>query len=139
MPSFQIAISPSKRAAGRFVLHVRRMIQKALAEEEKKRGITQSDIARAIGVNRSVISREIRGHKDLTLGRVAELAWALGRKASFDLPEIQTARGANHVLVKPPLPQQQQAIPGPLPEVDTGPTPSRPPLPFEQLKQGRAA
>jgi transcriptional regulator with XRE-family HTH domain len=95
MTSFQITITPSKRAAGRFISHVRRAIQKALAEEEKKRGITQSQIAREIGVNRSVISREIRGHKDLTLGRIAELAWALGRKPVFDLPETAVTAGSN--------------------------------------------
>jgi transcriptional regulator with XRE-family HTH domain len=95
MPSFQITLTPSKRAAGRFVSRVRRAIQRALAEEEKKRGITQSDLARAIGVNRSVINREIRGHKDMTIGRVAELAWALGRKPIFDLPEITIQSESN--------------------------------------------
>jgi hypothetical protein len=87
MSSFQITITPSERAAGRFVSKVRRSIQKALAEEAHKRGLTQSDLARAIGVNRSVVCREIRGHKDLTLGRVGELAWALGRIPTFELFE----------------------------------------------------
>jgi transcriptional regulator with XRE-family HTH domain len=95
MSSFQITITPKERAAGRFVSRVRRVIQKALAEEGKKKGVTQSDIARAIGVNRSVISREIRGHKDITLSRVAEIAWAMGRKPIFDMPEITTISGAN--------------------------------------------
>src|ERR1041385_4981943 len=83
--SLQITITPKERTAGRFVSRVRRSIQKALAEENAKTGLTQSDIARAIGVNRSVISREIRGHKDLSLSRVAEIAWALGRRPFFDL------------------------------------------------------
>ena len=95
MTSLQITITPKARAAGRFVSRVRRAIQKALAEEGKNRGITQSDIARAIGINRSVISREIRGHKDLTLSRVAELAWALGRKPSFAMLETTVADGSN--------------------------------------------
>lgn len=95
MPSFQISITPSKRAAGRFVSRVRRALQKALAEEAEKRDLTQADLARAIGVNRSVIHRELRGHKDLTLGRVAELAWALGRRATFDLPEQALPQGSN--------------------------------------------
>lgn len=67
-------------------MSVRRTIQKALAEEEKKRGLKQTDIARAIGVHRSVINRELKGRKDITLGRVAELAWAMGRVPVFDLP-----------------------------------------------------
>jgi transcriptional regulator with XRE-family HTH domain len=101
MTSFQISVSPSRRAAGRFVTQVRRSIQKALAEEKTKRGITQSDIARAIGVHRSVINRELHGHKDMTLGRVAELAWALGRRPFFDVPaDVQNA-GANIPMMIP--------------------------------------
>ncbi len=90
--SFRITISPKDQAAGRFVSRVRRELQKALAEEAQKRGLSQSDLARALGVNRSVISRELRGHKDLTLSRVAELAWALGRRPVFELAEGAVAQ-----------------------------------------------
>ena len=100
MPSFQISLTPSRREAARFVTRVRRAIQKALAEEGKKNGLTQSDIARVIGVHRSVINREIRGYKDMTLGRVAELAHALGRKPFFELQEPSHRPGANTVPVK---------------------------------------
>lgn len=97
MLSLQITISPSQRAAARFVARVRRAIQKALAEEGQKRGLTQSDLARAIGVHRSVISRELHGTQDLTLGRVAELAAALGRKPVFDLVEQPPASQGTNV------------------------------------------
>jgi plasmid maintenance system antidote protein VapI len=95
MTSFQISVSPSRRAAARFVEGVRRAIQKALAEENQRSGITQSDIARKIGVHRSVINREIRGYKDITLGRVAELAHALGRVPHFDLVVRAQHHGTN--------------------------------------------
>lgn len=101
MPSFQISITPSRRAATRFISHVRRTIQRALAEEEAVDGIKQADIARAIGVNRSVIHREIRGHKDITLGRLAELAWALGREPVFDLAQPEIIKGENHAPIMP--------------------------------------
>jgi transcriptional regulator with XRE-family HTH domain len=118
--SLQITITPKERAAGRFVSRVRRAIQKALAEEFAKRGTTQSSIARAIGVNRSVISREIRGHKDLSLSRVAEIAWALGRRPAFDLlNDDVVARGANVAPLAgaaiPVLPQSTQGQPIGLP------------------------
>jgi 1,6-anhydro-N-acetylmuramate kinase len=118
--SLQITISPKERAAGRFVERVRRAIQKALAEEHAKSGITQSDIARTIGVNRSVISREIRGHKDLSLSRVAEIAWALGRRPAFDMPIAGVAAGANiaplaPAAVNPLLLQSGQSQPVGLP------------------------
>lgn len=96
--SLQIGITPKERAAGRFVSRVRRALQKALAEEQAATGVSQSDVARTLGVNRSVISREIRGHKDLTLSRVAEIAWALGRVAVFDVPKPELRHGANVAL-----------------------------------------
>jgi len=92
--SFQITISPSRKAAARFVTTVRRAIQKAYVEEQKS-GLTQTAIARALGVHRSVINRELRGKKDLTLGRVAELAWAMGRSPSFALPKTVAILNSN--------------------------------------------
>jgi hypothetical protein len=95
MPSFQISITPSRRAAARFVTAVRRKILKALEEENQKRGLKQTDLARAIKVHRSVINRELRGKKDMTLGRVAELAWAMGRNPLFAIPEVAIHSGSN--------------------------------------------
>jgi hypothetical protein len=102
MPSLQITISPDKRAAARFIGSVRRAIQKAYIEEQRKRGLSQSDIARALDVHRSVINRELRGFKDLTLGRVAQLAWVMGRKPTFALDEQIAAIGQNSVVAAPP-------------------------------------
>jgi len=96
MPSFRISVTPSRRAAGRFVTQVRRSLQKAYAEEKKKSGLTQTDIARAIKVHRSVINRELRGHKDITVGRAGELAWAMGRVATFGCLEPVVTVGTNH-------------------------------------------
>jgi len=93
MPSFRISVSPSRRAAARFVIQVRRAFQKAFVEENKKRGLTQSAIAREIGVHRSVINRELTGRKDITAGRIGELAHAMGRVAVFGLPEASAYVG----------------------------------------------
>lgn len=95
MPSFQISISPSRRAAGRFIGLVRRALQRALVEEQRKSGLTQAEVARRIGVHRSVINRELQGRKDLTMGRVAELAWAMGRKPIFTLDAVTVGVGQN--------------------------------------------
>lgn len=95
MPSFQITLTPSRRAAARFITGVRRSIQKALAEKCLAAGLTQSDIARALGVHRSVINRELRGYKDLTLGRVAELVWAMGGEPTFEIRWPKAQPGCN--------------------------------------------
>ena len=99
MSSFQISITPSRRSSARFVTSVRRALQKALLEEQASRGLNQSEIARIIGVHRSVINREFRGQKDLTLGRVAELAFALGRQPKFELP-VSELVGVDHCNVR---------------------------------------
>jgi plasmid maintenance system antidote protein VapI len=91
--SFRITISPSRRAAARFVTAVRRALQKAYVEEQDRSGLTQTAIASALNVHRSVINRELRGRKDLTLGRVAELAWAMGRYPHFELLQLSYAVG----------------------------------------------
>jgi transcriptional regulator with XRE-family HTH domain len=109
--SFQITITPNRRAAARFVTHVRRAILKAYAEEQKASGLTQTAIARALGVHRSVINRELKGLKDITLGRVAELAWAMGRTPTFDLPKSEHSAGSN--LPQPvTLPAETQSTRG---------------------------
>lgn len=95
MTSFQLQIKPSRRAAARFVGKVRRALQAAVVEDRVRTGMTQSKIAEAIGAHRSVISRELNGRQDITLGRVAELAWALGREIDFELRVPEAEVGQN--------------------------------------------
>jgi hypothetical protein len=95
MPSFQITLTPNRRAAARFIGQVRRALQKAYVEEQANNGLSQSEIARSLKVHRSVINRELKGRKDLTLGRVAELAWAMGRKPSFSIEQPHVSSSTN--------------------------------------------
>lgn len=98
MTSFQIHVSRHRRAAARYVADVRRKIQMAFAESP----LSQSDVARALGVHRSVISREVRGHKDLTLGRVAEIACLLGYTATFELKTVEVVQDNNNApMIEP--------------------------------------
>jgi transcriptional regulator with XRE-family HTH domain len=76
-------------------------LQKALLEEADESGVTQSKIALHLGVHRSVISRELNGSADITLGRVAELAFTLGREIEFSLPKRQMTVGVNAPFIHP--------------------------------------
>lgn len=96
--SFRIAIAPNRRASARFIDVVRRTLQARFAERKAQEGLTQTMIAEALGVHRSVISRELRGVKDLSLGRVGELAWAMGLEPRFDLVVPEVSAGANQAL-----------------------------------------
>jgi hypothetical protein len=90
--SFQITLTPAKRAAGRYVGLVRRKLQKALAD---RTDLTQADIARELDVNRSVITRQLRGSADMSLARVAEIATILGYEPDFVLHPIIAQPGQN--------------------------------------------
>ena len=95
MPSFRTSLTPHRRAAARFVVGVRHALQRALAEEGKSRGLTQTAIADALGVHRSVVSRELRGVRDMSLGRVAELSAVMGLEPHFELRRLVVQAGRN--------------------------------------------
>lgn len=115
--SFRISLTPHRRVAARFVEDVRRRLQKAYADAP---GIKQTDIANALGVHRSVINRQLRGYKDMTLGRVAELSWCLGYEPAFSLEPLRVDQTCN----TPPAPTFQ---------VKTGTTDARVAIATRQL------
>ena len=85
MNSYLFDIGGKKRAAARFIGRVRAELQRALISEKATRKLTQQAIAKLIGVNRSVINRQLMGYENMTLRSVAELAWALGWDILFEL------------------------------------------------------
>jgi hypothetical protein len=97
--SYRIATPKSRKAATRFVGKVRRQLQKALADNPD---ITRTQIADAIGVHRSVITRQLNGHADMSLGRVAEIAWATGFRPQFGLEALDPCIGSNRPRVIAP-------------------------------------
>lgn len=97
MTSYRLSIDPKSRKVGRFLGSVRREIIKAFAEEKSSRNLSQADIARELGVHRSVINRQLMGTENMTLRRVGEFAWALGRELQFSLVKPADRAGANQL------------------------------------------
>jgi plasmid maintenance system antidote protein VapI len=93
--SYELKIDPKKRAASRFIGKVRKALISAAIEEKKLSGISQKEIAEAIGVNKSVVSRMLKGESNLTLRSVGELAWALGWEPDFTLKRRAVAIHSN--------------------------------------------
>ena len=85
--SYELKIDAKDRAAGRFIGRVRKALVLAALDEKQRSGISQQSIADKLGVNRSVINRLLREDANLTLRSVAELAWTLGLKPTFELRE----------------------------------------------------
>lgn len=92
MASLRTLVSPNRRAAARLVGQTRRRLQKALAERPH---VKRSKIAEALGVHRSVITRNLNGTQDMTIGRAGELAWALGYEAEFILKAMDAGPRRN--------------------------------------------
>jgi transcriptional regulator with XRE-family HTH domain len=110
MISYVFDIGERARKVGRFLSSVRAELQNAAMEEKKARKLTQQDIASALGVHRSVINRQLTGEENLTLSRVAELAWVLGRDVHLTLDK-PLGDLSNEYPITPPstsegLPQQ---------------------------------
>lgn len=60
-------------------------VTEALARAMKDTGCSQSDLARRLGVTRSLVSQIMAGGKNLTLRTVADVASAIGVKPRLDL------------------------------------------------------
>lgn len=93
--SYELKIDPKSRAAGRFIGKVRRELISAAINEKKLSGITQQKIAEALGVNRSVVNRILKGETNLTLRTIAELSFALGYTPEFSLEKPKTLPTTN--------------------------------------------
>lgn len=81
-------IRPERRAYLRLLSQIHLALDNALAEERERHGTTISTLATALGVNKSVLSRKLRGERNLTLESLAKLAWALNRDPRFSLVEL---------------------------------------------------
>ncbi|MDG9793043.1 helix-turn-helix domain-containing protein [Brucella anthropi] len=94
--SFLFELDPAKEASADFIAEVGRRLQAALMERKLNDQLTQSEIARRIGVDRSRVNRCFSGHANLTIGTLAEIAWALDFKPDFDLLRKQAASCVNY-------------------------------------------
>lgn len=89
MPSFEVDIGGKARAGSRFIARVRDEIQRAFVSEKQTRKLTQQSIATILGVNRSVVNRQVMGLENMTVRSVGELLWALGWEPHFEATKIE--------------------------------------------------
>ena len=94
MTSYHFDIGGRAQKAGRFIARVRDELLKVLSEK-KRDGLTQQALAKRLGVNRSVINRQLSGESNLTLRSLADLAWALDMELSFELRQPERHAGQN--------------------------------------------
>jgi hypothetical protein len=97
MSSFVFDIGERSRRVSRVLGKVHSDLQTVFVKEKKKRKITQQGIANTLGVNRSVVNRQLVGTENLTVKSVVELAWAMGWEAKIELYEHSTPVASNEI------------------------------------------
>jgi len=78
--SFQIDLDKYERAYGHFLHKIQSSIQQTFAEEEEERGLTQSDIARELKIDKASVSRRLNGTGNVTLRTISDLFTAMDRE-----------------------------------------------------------
>jgi DNA-binding phage protein len=89
--------SRKDRIAARFVSHVHAVLSRAALETRKEQGVTQAQVARELGVDRSFITRLLSGAGNPTVRTIGELAGALGYRPELVLHKVDIRPGTNHV------------------------------------------
>jgi transcriptional regulator with XRE-family HTH domain len=96
--SFHFDIGSRARHAGRFIGRVRGELLKALAERKANAALPQQALAEKLGIERSLINRQLSGEANLTLRSLADLAWAMDMEISFELKEPALDAGQNQPI-----------------------------------------
>jgi transcriptional regulator with XRE-family HTH domain len=78
--SFELDLTPIENEAGDFLSRLRIEMFKAFAREKKDKGITQLQIAKIMGVDKTQVSRLLRGTGNPTARTISDLAFALDCK-----------------------------------------------------------
>lgn len=86
--SFSVKISAKDRATGRFMSRVHRALIKAVNQAKADKQISQAQIAEAMGVDKSVVSRILNGEGNLTLKTIGDISWAVGLRPEFRFEKI---------------------------------------------------
>jgi hypothetical protein len=80
---FRIDLEPKRVAATDFIGSVRRDLKQAIADS----GMTTIQIAQKIGVYPNFLFDELNGGRDITVGRIAEICWAIGCDVEINIVE----------------------------------------------------
>ena len=76
--------NPVQYEKSRLVIDVSTALKLALEDQ----GCTISDLAHRIGRGRAIVSRQLSGQENMTLGKLAELAFHLGKRFEVGLVDI---------------------------------------------------
>lgn len=95
--SFLLNMTQARLEGVDLLYRVREMLVEALLIEKKKGRCSQTQIAEALGVDRSVINKQLNGAADMHITRAGEIAHLLGRTLKVSLSDNPLDEvGRNH-------------------------------------------
>lgn len=92
--SFKFGMDPRRKSFVRAIGGAHAAIAEAMQEDG---GITVTELARRLDVDKSVLSRRLKGQTNMTIKALADIAWALGRRVEISLPK-KKAQGNRPVV-----------------------------------------
>lgn len=119
MKSSNLRLSKRRRTYVRLLGEIQHALLDALDEENRARGLTRAEIARAIGRNKSFVTRKLNGQSNMTLESLADLAFALDRPVKVKLPSRVATTGSNRVVPQPITSEPGKAANPPPPTATT--------------------
>ena len=90
-----IKLEGERRTYVRMIGKIRDELNRALSEEQSRRGLSKADLARAMGRDRAFVTRKLAGSSNMTLETLAAIAHALGRRVDVSVPSPERALGSN--------------------------------------------
>ncbi|MBY5973001.1 helix-turn-helix domain-containing protein [Ferrimonas balearica] len=95
--SFELEISEKELAASAFMARLNRKLIATFVEQARTRKLTKQQIADALGIDKSQVSRALRGDANLTERRIGELLWAMGVDGDLGIHQLaQPGNGCSY-------------------------------------------
>jgi len=82
--SYRPQVSLRRRTFSRLVGDIHQELARVMT---KKPSVTKAEIARRLGVDRSLVTRRLNGTSNMTLETLADLAWAMDQKIEIRLSD----------------------------------------------------
>lgn len=85
MPSSRQAPDPRRLMFLKLSSLIEAQLREAYARKHEKEGLSQSEIARILGVDRSAIHNRLSGKTNMTIETIADMVWALGHDVQVNI------------------------------------------------------
>lgn len=99
MTLFQIESNKFELTYARFLRRIRNSIQETFLQEKKNHALTQEKMAKKLGVDRSTVSKRLKGQGNITLKTFSDLFVAMDREPLENFRATDISQEATNITV----------------------------------------